>query len=171
MRSAIQPLARLALVSGLVAGAWLFSQPSTLGVDAFRSAGAAEAAEPDRFYLAQADAASAGSPVSYASEQADRGEVRYKKACVECHGESLRGGLIGGPPLRGVEFEQKFAEGAPASVLYGFMSSTMPPNAPGRYSASAYADLMAYILKQNGFKAGAPLPSDLDALDALIVEK
>ena len=47
----------------------------------------------------------------------------------------------------------------------------MPPNAPGRFSPSAYADMMAYILKQNGFKAGAPLPSDLDALDSLIMEK
>ena len=94
-----------------------------------------------------------------------------KRRVWSAHGESLRGGLIGGPPLRGAEFEQKFADGAPASGLYGFMSSTMPPNAPGRYSASAYADLMAYILKQNGFKAGTPLPSDLDALDALTMEK
>ncbi len=36
---------------------------------------------------------------------------------------------------------------------------------------TAYAELMAYILKVNGFKAGAPLPSDPDALDLLIVEK
>ena len=47
----------------------------------------------------------------------------------------------------------------------------MPPNAPGRYSASTYADLMAYILKRNGFQAGAPLPADLDALDYLVMEK
>jgi hypothetical protein len=31
--------------------------------------------------------------------------------------------------------------------------------------------MMAYILKRNGFAAGAPLPSDVDALDALIIEK
>ena len=30
---------------------------------------------------------------------------------------------------------------------------------------------MAYILKVNGFTAGEPLPSDLDALDDLIMEK
>jgi hypothetical protein len=51
------------------------------------------------------------------------------------------------------------------------MSSQMPPNSPGRYSPSTYADLMAYILKRNGFQAGAPLPSDDDALNYLIMEK
>jgi hypothetical protein len=73
--------------------------------------------------------------------------------------------------LRGLAFEEKFADGAPASSLYLFMSTLMPPNSPGRYSPSTYADLMAYILKRNGFKAGSALPSDVDALDYLIMEK
>jgi hypothetical protein len=30
---------------------------------------------------------------------------------------------------------------------------------------------MAYILKRNGFRAGAPLPTDLDALDHLMMVK
>lgn len=110
-------------------------------------------------------------PVSYSSDQADRGEDRFKKDCVECHGDDLKGGLNGGPPLRGVNFLQKYADGAPASAMYGFMSNAMPPNAPGRYSPTTYADLMAYILKRNGFQTGAALPSDLDALDHLIVDK
>ena len=59
----------------------------------------------------------------------------------------------------------------PASVMFGYMSSAMPPNSPGRYSANTYAELMAYILDRNGFRAGAPLPSDLDALDLMLIEK
>ena len=47
----------------------------------------------------------------------------------------------------------------------------MPPDSPGRYSPAVYADLMAYILKRNGFKPGADLPSDLDALDSLTMQK
>jgi mono/diheme cytochrome c family protein len=171
MNSAIHAAARLALASGLVAGAWLIPSAPTLGVEPLSPAGAAPAAAgPDHIRLAQADAAPAERPVSYSSEQADRGEERYTSACEECHGEDLRGGLIGGAPLRGVSFEQKY-EGTPASGLFMYMSTLMPPNAPGRFSASAYADLMAYILKRNGFKAGAPLPSDVDELDALIMEK
>ena len=121
--------------------------------------------------LAQANQASAQRSVSYSSEQADRGEDRYERACLECHGDDLRGGLNGGAPLRGLNFERKFANGAPASALYLFTSTRMPPNSPGRYSPNTYADLVAYILKRNGFRAGAPLPSDIDALDYLIMEK
>ncbi|WP_417581096.1 c-type cytochrome [Pelagibacterium sp.] len=110
-------------------------------------------------------------PVHYSSEQADRGEDRFERDCEDCHGDDLRGGLIGGPPLRGAAFEQKFANGAPASAMFVFMSSLMPPNAPGRYSPEVYADLMAYILQENGFPAGEPLPSDMAALNNLIVEK
>lgn len=109
--------------------------------------------------------------VSYTAEQAKRGEDRYKRDCVECHGDDLGGGLLGGPPLKGAGFEEKFAQGAPASALFGFMSTAMPPNSPGRYSPTVYADIMAFILKKNGFQPGAELPSDIDALDTLTVEK
>jgi mono/diheme cytochrome c family protein len=108
--------------------------------------------------------------VSYSDAQADRGEDRYEKDCLECHGEDLQGGLLGGPPLRSQLFEQHFG-GAPASALFMFMSTQMPPNAPGGFSPGTYADLMAYILKKNGYQAGAELPSDVDELDNLIVEK
>jgi mono/diheme cytochrome c family protein len=122
--------------------------------------------------VAQADAAPADKPVSYTEEQADRGKKRFDGDCVDCHGEDLRGGLNGGPPLRGLTFESKYAEGAPASGMFIFMSTLMPPNDPGRYSPGVYADLMAYILKMNGFQPGSePLPSDVDALDHMIVEK
>ena len=109
--------------------------------------------------------------VSYASDQADRGKKRYKKDCLECHGDDLKGGLNGGAPLRGLAFGKKYFDAMPASVMFEYMSATMPPNAPGRYSENTYAELMAYILKRNGFRAGAPLPTDLDALDRMTIEK
>jgi mono/diheme cytochrome c family protein len=124
-----------------------------------------------RIQLAQADVATVETPVSYSSDQADRGEKNYTDNCEECHGDDLKGGLLGGAPLRGLSFEEKFTNGAPAGALFEYMSTTMPPNAPGRYSASTYADLMAYILKRNGFKAGAELPSDVEALYNLTMEK
>lgn len=141
-------LSRLVLAAGLVTGGWL-----TLSLPVH----------------AQAD--NAPNPVSFSSEQADRGEQRFTRDCEECHGADLRGGLIGGPPLRGMAFEQKFANGAPASAMFMFMSATMPPQSPGRYSPEVYADLMAYILQENGFQSGEPLPSDIDALNNLVVEK
>ena len=118
------PASRLVMLTGLVAGTFSLSAP----------------------VFAQDD--STMSPVHYSSEQADRGEDRFERDCVDCHGDDLRGGLIG-----------------------GFMSLLMPPNAPGRYSPEVYADLMAYILQENGFPAGDPLPSDMESLNKLIVQK
>jgi mono/diheme cytochrome c family protein len=164
-------VARVALALGLLVDGWIIlsmALASPLGVETPLPESAVPAAvEPEPIPLAQADAV----PVSYSSDQADRGEERYKSQCAECHGDDLRGGLNGGPPLRGMAFEQKYADGAPASWMFEFMSGTMPPNAPGRFSPSAYADLMAYILKRNGFQSGAPLPSDVEALDNLIMQK
>jgi len=108
--------------------------------------------------------------VSYSTEQAKRGEAQYKETCVDCHGDDLRGGLNGGPPLRGGMFTMHFG-GGPASSLFLFMSTQMPPEAPGRFSASTYADLMAYVLQVNGYDAGAPLPADPDKLNNFIIQK
>ncbi len=165
-------LSALVLI-GLVAGEVLTSAESEPGLgQAMAADSAAPPVQADSpILLAQGETQPALRPVSYTREQADRGEDRYKSACVECHGDDLKGGMNGGAPLRGVNFEMKYANGAPASALYLFTSTLMPPNSPGRYSANAYADLMAYILKRNGFRAGAPLPSDVDALDYLIMEK
>ena len=116
--------------------------------------------------LAQA----APAKVSYSNEQAKRGEAQYKQTCVDCHGDDLRGGLNGGPPLRGGMFNQDFG-GNPASSLFLFMSTLMPPEAPGRFSESVYADLMAYVLQVNGYDAGAALPSNVDALNKLVIAK
>jgi mono/diheme cytochrome c family protein len=108
--------------------------------------------------------------VSYSNEQAKRGEAQYKETCVDCHGDDLRGGLNGGPPLRGSMFTMHFG-GSPASNLFLFMSTQMPPEAPGRFSSSTYADLMAYVLQVNGFDAGAPLPTDSAKLNDYVIEK
>jgi len=121
-----------------------------------------------RVLVAQAE----GAKVSFTTQQADSGKKVFNEDCVECHGKDMRGGLLGGPPLRGVAFDDKYAKGAPAGTLYEVMSGTMPPNAPGSYSPETYADLMAYILKTSGYKAGtAELPADVDALYNLIIEK
>lgn len=126
-----------------------------------------------RIQVAQADAAAtpATSPAAYTAAQAEDGKKEFGHECVECHGKDLRGGLLGGPPLRGVSFLEKYGKGAPAGVLFDVMSQTMPPNAPGSYSPAAYANLMAYVLKTNGVAAGAELPSDIDALYNLTIDK
>ena len=121
-----------------------------------------------RIQLAQAGG---DKPVSYADNQANRGSKLYKEVCTDCHGDHLQGGLIGGPPLRGSAFDKKFANGAPVSALVGLVSGMMPPDAPGQFSDAEYADVIAFLLRENGFQSGAPLPVNSDAQDKLIVEK
>jgi mono/diheme cytochrome c family protein len=110
-------------------------------------------------------------PVSYSTDQANRGKATYGRLCVDCHGDDLRGGLIGGAPLRGSAFDAAFANGSPVSNLYQFIATQMPPDSPGQLSPTNYLELTAYILQQNGYQAGAALPSDPDALDHLLVQK
>ena len=146
-RTDLGPACPLLLALGLGVGAWLIPPAA----------------------MAQADAQER--PVSYSLDQAERGENSFQKYCEECHGADLKGGLNGGPPLRGSVFEDKYLNGTPVSWMFEFMSAAMPPNSPGRYSPSIYADMTAYILKRNGFQPGAPLPSEVEALDTLITEK
>ena len=110
--------------------------------------------------------------VHFTKEQAARGKKHYEKYCAECHGKEFKGGVNGGPVLKGVSFLEMYANGAPASWLWEFMYYMMPPDQAGRFSVKKYTDMMAYILKKNGFKSsGEPLPSDIDALENLIMEK
>lgn len=163
---------RVAAAIGLVAGSWL---ALSAAMPAFQPHVppqlAVQGAPDERIRIAQADVEPVERPVSYTNDQADSGEDRYERECEECHGDDLRGGMNGGAPLRGLAFEEKFMDGLPASGMYLYMSTLMPPNSPGRFSPETYADLMAYILKRNGVQPGStPLPSDVDQLDYLIIE-
>lgn len=153
-------LLSVALLASLGFGA------SAIAVESTQGSTAAPAPAKAPIVLAQA----APAKVTYSKEQATRGERRYVETCSDCHGEDLRGGLNGGAPIRGSVFLQHFG-GSPASALFMFMSTQMPPESPGRFSDSVYIDLMAYVLQMNGFEPGAPLPSNPDDLDNLIVEK
>ena len=43
---------------------------------------------------------------------------------------------------------------APLSDLYEYVSTAMPLDKPGSLSAANYADIVAYLLKANGFPSG-----------------
>jgi mono/diheme cytochrome c family protein len=108
---------------------------------------------------------------SFTAAQADAGRAEYQKSCLDCHGANLDDGEFGGPPLRGSSFESTYF-GFTADGLYGFIKTAMPPDRPGRLSDKTYADVTAYILSKNGVQPGAnPLPSDLEALAGLVIEK
>jgi mono/diheme cytochrome c family protein len=119
----------------------IFVLASTLAVTAIRYAPAARAQAPEKTV---ADGV-------YSEEQATRGAVSYDASCSGCHRPDLGG--ANGPALRGERFARIFA-GKDLTVLYTKIATTMPRGAPASLGDAVYLDIVAHILKQNGFPAG-----------------
>jgi len=96
----------------------------------------------------------------YTDAQADRGAASYIANCSGCHRPDMGG--ANGPPLKEERFARDFA-GKDLTTLYNKIATTMPRTAPGTLADEVYLDIVAHILKENGFIAGA---SELTA-DAL----
>jgi uncharacterized cupin superfamily protein/outer membrane protein assembly factor BamB len=108
----------------------------------------------------------------YGADQAARGERGYGTACAACHGADLTGGTYG-VELTGTKFLSRF-EGKPVRDLYSRIITTMPPSNPGSLSEQQVIDLVAQILKVNGFPPGAkPLsqPNELNTVGFPPTEK
>ena len=105
----------------------------------------------------------------YTEEQAKVGLATYTKHCSECHGEDL-GGDGFAPALKGPEFMNNW-NGLSVGELFDRIRVSMPPSNPSAVTPKEKADIVAYILKQDGFPAGkAELPSTVDALKAIKFE-
>jgi alcohol dehydrogenase (cytochrome c) len=103
--------------------------------------------------------------IGFTADQAERGEAAYAEHCASCHGQNLDDGAFA-PPLSGMAFRQKWDVQSPETLVT--QTRTMPPARPGSLSDEIYADLTAFILRQNGVRAGdRPVPTDLAALRLL----
>lgn len=90
----------------------------------------------------------------YTSAQAASGQTVFEQVCAICHGDHLQGKV--GPALAGQQFlSVSQFQGLTAWYLYQFMSTHMPQNAPGSLPKTQYDDLMAFILKTNGYPSGS----------------
>lgn len=89
----------------------------------------------------------------YTEAQAARGQAAYAQNCGTCHGAQL-GGTGEAPPIAGSEFASNW-NGLSVGELYDRIRTTMPFDRPGQLSRDTYADVLAYVLKSNGFPAGA----------------
>jgi quinoprotein glucose dehydrogenase len=89
----------------------------------------------------------------YSDAQAERGRAAYAKYCQSCHGETLQGVDVA-PALVGSTFLGNWV-GLTVGELADRIRMTMPQNDPGTLSAATTADLIALVLKSNGYPAGA----------------
>jgi mono/diheme cytochrome c family protein len=86
----------------------------------------------------------------YTEAQAARGMTAFSPSCAGCHALAA----VGRAPLVGEAFWKSFAQKTVADLLE-FVSANMPNGAPGSLSESTYSDIVALMLKSNGFPAGA----------------
>ena len=101
----------------------------------------------------------------FTPEQATRGKASYEGVCARCHGVQLTGGADGGPALKGSTFLSHWDSDTLGS-LFVKIRDTMPRNTPGTISDEVKIEVVAYLLQQNGFPAGASeLKVNLAALD------
>lgn len=104
---------------------------------------------------------------SYDPAQAERGRSLYAVTCAACHGPDLGGGQFG-PPLKGVNFRQRWAA-QPVADLFEQVR-TMPPGQARSMSDTGYAELVALMLAENGIAAGQQaLPTDVASLRAMVL--
>lgn len=102
--------------------------------------------------LAQDEAPSVWDGV-YSEEQAQRGREVYATTCAQCHGPALAG-VESAPPLTGGQFNANWS-GTTLADLAERIRTTMPVDKPGTLSRPQLAAVVAYILKADGFPAGA----------------
>ncbi len=92
-------------------------------------------------------------PFTFTQAQVDHGAQLYEAGCQGCHGAGLTGGP-GGPALNSPAFRSRWRT-QPSDALFRFLREKMPPQAPGSLSDKDYGDVMAYLVRTNGAKAGA----------------
>ena len=121
--------------------------------------------------VAASPVAEAGSTVwdgVYSERQAERGAADYTVSCSSCHSEDLRGNS-NAPSLIGASFMFLWAE-RPLGELFKSIQTLMPTNAPNSLATQSYLDILAYVMKANGFPAGeSELVADPAVLDRILI--
>jgi mono/diheme cytochrome c family protein len=99
----------------------------------------------------------------YSDVQAGRGQSLYGEQCAACHGQNLAGTQLA-PQLAGEDFIKGWADRT-VGELFERIRFTMPEDGPGRLSDQQYADVVAFMIKSNGFPSSdAELAPDVTVL-------
>src|SRR5262245_17794234 len=88
----------------------------------------------------------------YSDEQADRGKALYQAQCSFCHLSDLSGQGFA-PALVEDAFKGRWQDGK-VGDLFTVVKQTMPQDKPASLSDKEYAEIVAFLLKTNGYPAG-----------------
>lgn len=105
----------------------------------------------------RAVATSASPP--FTAAQAKAGATVYRQTCLQCHGADLQGAA--GPAVAGTEFLTTAQRNKwTLSDMRTTVFENMPFSNPGSLTPAQYANVMAFLLASNCYRAGAaPFPT------------
>ena len=90
----------------------------------------------------------------YTKKQADAAKAQFDKLCADCHPFTVAGKKkVKDVPLGEDPFYDNWT-GRPLAEMIKTIALTMPNDGSAVVSDTEAADLVAYILQQNGFKPG-----------------
>jgi cytochrome c5 len=128
-----------------------------IGVAACASSGTRESAPPSP----AAPPPSVMAAIAFTEVQANRGRDTFRAVCTECHYSS---------EFADAQFKFKWSQRSVGS-LFQLIQTSMPETAPGSLSSEEAVQLVAYVLRMNGFEAGPnELPIDSAILDGISLE-
>lgn len=87
----------------------------------------------------------------FTADQVSTGRTEYGQKCAVCHGSQLQG--TGAPALRGRSFGLQWNHKS-LGDFYSYVHKQMPLGYPDTLKAQEYADIVAFILAQNGLPGG-----------------
>jgi alcohol dehydrogenase (cytochrome c) len=119
---------------------------------------------------AQAQQFNSRNIAAYTAGQATKGKDVYEKSCASCHGNNLSGSEFASA-LKGITFSNNWG-GKSAEALFTYINTKMPPANPGQLGPEATAQVIAYLLQQNGIQPGTTeLPTDTAALASMQIPR
>ena len=96
----------------------------------------------------------------FSSAQAGEGERLFRASCQGCH--EIR-------EFSGIRFTIR-GSGQTVGELFEVVSTTMPQGSPGSLDSEAYAALVAFLLRLNGYPAGeSTLRGDVGSLKTITI--
>lgn len=97
----------------------------------------------------------------FTARQASQGGTRFRQMCVTCHSIN---------DFRGARFRLGWV-GRTVGDLFLVMSTLMPESDPGSLSPEEYANIVSYMLSENGYPAGeVDLAADQPTLASIRIE-